>query len=88
MIAYLEAAYGILKEADQPLHYKEITERALAQNLIQPSGLTPDAIMSSRLYTDSKQELATTAQWWWMRVRARSTALWASLRSIKRVGEG
>ncbi len=55
-MTYLEAAYQILKQAGEPLHYKEITERALAQGLIQPTGLTPEATMGSRLYTDTKQE--------------------------------
>lgn len=55
-MTYLEAAYEILKQAGEPLHYKEITVRALAQGLIQPAGLTPEATMGSRLYTDTKQE--------------------------------
>lgn len=49
-MTYLDAAHEILKQAGQPLHYREITERALAQDLIQPTGLTPDATMGSRLY--------------------------------------
>jgi len=55
-VTYLEAAYKILSEARQPLHYSEITHRALEQNLLQPTGLTPDATMGSRLYTDTQQE--------------------------------
>ncbi len=55
-MTYLDAANKILKQAGEPLHYRQITERALTQGLIQPSGLTPDATMASRLYTDSKQE--------------------------------
>ena len=55
-MTYLEAAYQILKQAAEPLHYREITKRALAQGLIQPTGLTPEATMGSRLYTDTKQE--------------------------------
>lgn len=55
-MTYLEAAYQILKQAGEPLHYREITERALAQSLIAPTGLTPDATMASRLYIDTKQE--------------------------------
>lgn len=55
-MTYLEAAYKILSEAHQPLHYSEITRQALEQSLLQPSGLTPDATMASRLYTDTQQE--------------------------------
>ncbi|MBX7237482.1 MAG: restriction endonuclease [Caldilineales bacterium] len=55
-MTYLDAAYTILQTAGQPLHYEEITQRALAQGLIQPSGLTPAATMGSRLYTDTKQD--------------------------------
>lgn len=55
-MTYLEAAYQILKQVGEPLHYREITEQALAQGLIQPTGLTPDATMGSRLYTDTQRE--------------------------------
>lgn len=55
-MTYLDAAYTILQEDGQPLHYAEITQRALDQGLIEPSGLTPGATMGSRLYTDTKQE--------------------------------
>ncbi len=55
-MTYLDAAYTILKTAGQPLHFEEITQRALAQKLIAPQGLTPEATMGSRLYTDTKQE--------------------------------
>jgi len=55
-MTYLEAAYIILSEAGRPLHYREIAKRALAQGLIQPTGLTPDATMGSRLYVDTKQD--------------------------------
>ena len=56
MTTYLDAAYQILQHAGQPLRYEEITERALAQQLISPQGLTPEATMASRLYTDTLQE--------------------------------
>ncbi len=55
-MTYLDAAYHILQQAHQPLRYEEITERALAQQLISPQGLTPEATMASRLYTDTLQE--------------------------------
>lgn len=49
-MTYLDAAYAILEVAGQPLHYEAITQRALAQKLIAPQGLTPEATMGSRLY--------------------------------------
>jgi restriction system protein len=55
-MTYLDAAHTILKAAGQPLRYEEITEQALAQHLISPQGLTPEATMASRLYTDTLQE--------------------------------
>jgi restriction system protein len=55
-MTYLDAAYTILKAAGQPLHFEEITQRALTQKLIAPQGQTPEATMGSRLYTDTKQE--------------------------------
>ncbi|NUQ37798.1 MAG: restriction endonuclease [Caldilineales bacterium] len=56
MTTYLDAALHILRQAGQPLHYAAIAEQALAQQVISPQGLTPEATMGSRLYTDTKQE--------------------------------
>lgn len=39
-MTYLEAACHVLAQAGAPLHYAEITRRALAQSLITPTGLT------------------------------------------------
>ena len=55
-MTYLDAAHKILSAAEGPLHYQEIARLALDQGLITPTGLTPDATMGSRLYTDTKQE--------------------------------
>lgn len=55
-MTYLDAAYAILTTAGQPLRPEEITQRALAQKLIAPQGLTPEATMASRLYIDTLQE--------------------------------
>lgn len=55
-MTYLEAAYKVLNGNKAPLHYQRITELALQQGLITPTGLTPDATMGSRLYTDTKQD--------------------------------
>jgi restriction system protein len=50
---FKDAAYEILKQAGEPLHYNEITDRALAKGILTTSGQTPHATMGSRLYTDT-----------------------------------
>ncbi len=55
-MTYLDAAFAVLQAAKQPLHYAEITRCALEQGLIVPTGLTPEATMGSRLYTDTQEE--------------------------------
>lgn len=52
---FLTAAQNILELEGLPLHFKEITRRALQQGLITPSGMTPEATMGSRLYVDTKK---------------------------------
>ena len=52
---FLNAAYEVLRKAEHPLNYIEITNRALAEGLISTRGQTPEATMGSRLYTDTKQ---------------------------------
>ena len=53
---FISAAYRILENAGEPLHYKEIARRALANGLIETSGKTPEATLGARLYTDIKKE--------------------------------
>ena len=52
---FLDAAYQVLAQAGQPLHYSEIASRALAAGLLDTSGQTPEATMGSRLYVDTKR---------------------------------
>lgn len=52
---FLDAAYEVLKQARKPLHYTEITQRALRAGFLEPRGQTPDATMGSRLYVDTKR---------------------------------
>ncbi|GAB4427905.1 MAG: hypothetical protein Kow0031_08010 [Anaerolineae bacterium] len=52
---FLDAAYEILTQVKQPLHYTEITTRAQAAGILEFKGRTPEATMGSRLYTDTKQ---------------------------------
>lgn len=54
-MTFLDAAYEILKQAGQPLHYREITERALAQGLITTAGKTPEATMNAQLAINIKR---------------------------------
>jgi hypothetical protein len=54
-MTFLDAADQILKEAGGPLHYREITRRALDRGLIESAGKTPDATMGAQLYMVVKQ---------------------------------
>lgn len=53
---FKDAAYEILKHAGESLHYNEITDRAIDQNILTTTGQTPHATMGSRLYTDTLRE--------------------------------
>ena len=44
-MTYAEAAIKVLEEAGKPLHYKEITERALSNGYYSSTGETPDQSM-------------------------------------------
>ncbi|RMH93270.1 MAG: hypothetical protein D6681_13710 [Calditrichaeota bacterium] len=50
---FKDAAYHILQQAGEPLHYNEITERALAAGILTTTGQTPHATMGALLYTDT-----------------------------------
>ena len=54
-MTFLDAAYEILKQAGEPLHYTLIAQRALAAGLVDTRGQTPEATMGSRLYVDRKR---------------------------------
>ncbi|MHB8508655.1 MAG: winged helix-turn-helix domain-containing protein [Candidatus Dormibacteria bacterium] len=51
-MTYLEAALRVLGESGEALTVGEITERALAADLIRPTGKTPEAAMSAVLYVE------------------------------------
>ena len=53
---FKDAAFEILKSAGNPLHYNEITERALNAGLLSTSGQTTHATMGALLYTDTLKE--------------------------------
>ena len=52
---FLDAAYEVLKQARKPLHYTEITQRALQAGILDTKGQTPEATMGARLYVDTKR---------------------------------
>jgi restriction system protein len=54
-MTFLDAAYEILKQVGQPLHYREIVKRALAQELIESRGKTPEATMNAQLTAKIKR---------------------------------
>ncbi len=50
----LTAAATILQEANEPLHYQEITNRIIAQGLWKPKGKTPAATVNASFAVDIK----------------------------------
>ncbi|MDE1817484.1 MAG: winged helix-turn-helix domain-containing protein [Thaumarchaeota archaeon] len=54
MTSFKLAALKILRDANEPLHYEEITKRALDQNLIETSGATPEFTMNAQITRDIK----------------------------------
>src|SRR5436189_1310941 len=55
-MTFTEAALEVLRSAGEPLHYKKITEIAIARNLLSHVGKTPEVTMSSRLATLVKKD--------------------------------
>jgi hypothetical protein len=55
-MTFTEAALEVLRSAGEPLHYKRITELAIAGNLLSHVGKTPEVTMSSRLATLVKKD--------------------------------
>jgi hypothetical protein len=55
-MTFTEAALEVLRSAGEPLHYKKITELAIARNLLSHVGKTPEVTMSSRLATLVKKD--------------------------------
>ncbi len=58
MNSFKDIAYQILKEANKPLHSKEITKIALQRGWLKTAGKTPEATMNAQLIVDinSKKE--------------------------------
>lgn len=53
-ITFKEAAIKVLQEAKEPLHYKEITRRAIQNNLITSKGQTPELTLLKNVSEDIK----------------------------------
>ncbi|MFZ2969972.1 MAG: HTH domain-containing protein [Minisyncoccia bacterium] len=52
MNSFKDIAYQILKEAEKPLHSKEITKIALKRGWLKTAGKTPEATMNAQLVVD------------------------------------
>lgn len=52
----MDAAEAILKATGQPLHYQEITQKAIDQELIQTQGKTPAATVNAVISVDIKKK--------------------------------
>ena len=48
-MTFLEAALEVLRHEGRPLHYKELTERALGKKLLTFVGRTPEVTMQTQL---------------------------------------
>ena len=64
LMSFAEAAEQILRESGSrdPLHYEEITRRAIEQGLIQPEGKTPATSLSAIIGTDIRRSEARGQQ--------------------------
>ncbi len=51
-LPFKNAAKQVLSKAGEPLHYRDITKRALDQELIATGGKTPAATMNSQIAVD------------------------------------
>ncbi len=61
MNKFRNAAIKVLEESKEPLHYKEITKRALEKGILHTEGKTPEASMNAQIVTEinSKGEFST-----------------------------
>lgn len=55
MNIYKNAAYKVLSESAEPLHYREITEKALDMGILETVGATPEASLNAQLSVDIKR---------------------------------
>jgi ribonuclease E len=55
-MTFYEAALRVLEGAGHPLHFQEITERSIAENLLSHVGKTPEQTMLARLAAMAKRK--------------------------------
>src|SRR3954462_2688951 len=55
-MTFTEAAVEVLRRAGKPLHYKDIAEAALRENLLSHVGQDPEITMGQRLAAMAKRE--------------------------------
>jgi ribonuclease E len=55
-MTFYEAALRVLEAAGHPLHFQEITERSIQQNLLSHVGKTPELTMLSRLLAMARRK--------------------------------
>ncbi len=55
-IGFMASAVRVLEEAGEPLHYREITQRALDRGWVVTKGATPEATMNARISAQIKKE--------------------------------
>jgi len=55
-VTFTEAAVEVLRRAGRPLHYKEIAEQALKENLLSHVGQDPEVTMGQRLAAMAKRD--------------------------------
>src|SRR5919197_3925693 len=55
-MTFYEAALRVLEAAGRPLHFQEITERSVQQNLLSHVGKTPELTMLSRLLAMARRK--------------------------------
>ncbi len=54
--SFLDAALIVLRESDRPLSTQELTDLAIRDHLINPSGATPMRSMSRVLYLNARSD--------------------------------
>ena len=54
-MTFLDAAEQVLKQEGQPLHYREITRRAIAQGLIITHGQSPARTLNAQISVSIKR---------------------------------
>jgi hypothetical protein len=55
-MSWREAIEKVLREADRPLHYAEISEQVLSRGYYKTDGATPDATVNAQITTSIKHE--------------------------------